>query len=148
MQALPLEDLKTPALRRLLQDWEDRRRGRDLPARKDFDPADIRYIVGNLSLVEVLRDPLDFRFRIHATNVAERMGFDLTGKMLTALPDQQYAALIRQHYTETVTLRRPVARYRNRVMTDQHTWHCEVLVLPLSSDGKTVDMLMSAFVWL
>jgi hypothetical protein len=135
-------------LHRLLQDWEDRRRGRELPSRKDFDPGDIRYIVGNLSLVDVTRDPLDFRFRIHATNVADRMGFDMTGKMLATLPDRQYAALIRTHYTEVVTLRRPVARLRNRVMTDQHTWNCEVLVLPLSSDGQTVDMLMSAFVWL
>jgi hypothetical protein len=53
---------------------------------------------------------------------------------------------VTDHYNEVLAARGPVAKYRNRQMTDQHIWHCEVLVLPLSADGKTIDMLMSGFV--
>jgi hypothetical protein len=140
-------ELKTPMLQQLHRDWDARRRGRDLPARSDFDPLDLKYVVGNLSLIDVAHDPLRYRFRIHGSNVAQGMGFDLTGKSLDALPDRQYRQLVEEHFTEVVAGRRPVAKYRNRLMTDQRIWHCEVLVLPLSADGKTIDMLMSGFVW-
>ncbi len=140
-------DLKSSALRRLLGDWEARRRGRELPARADFDPVDLKYVLGNLSLVDVTHNPRRYRFRIHATAVAEHMGFDLTGKALEAMPDTQYLALVRKHYDSVVASRRPVMQYRDRLLTDQRVWHCEVLVLPLSTDGQTVDMLMSGFIW-
>jgi hypothetical protein len=140
-------ELKTPMLRQLYQDWDVRRRGREMPARADFDPLDLKYCIGKLSLVDVARDPLRFHFRIHASNVAQGMGFDLTGKSLDAMPDAEYRRLVTDHYVEVLETRLPVAKYRNRLMTDRHIWHCEVLVLPLSADGKTIDMLMSGFVW-
>jgi hypothetical protein len=142
-----LLELKTPMLQQLHRDWELRRRGRAMPSRADFDVLDLKYCIGNLSLIEVAGDPPRFRFLIHATNVAQGMGFDLTGKSLDLLPDAHYRRLVEEHFAEALATRRPVARYRNRQMTDQHIWNCEVLVLPLSTDGKTIDMLFSGFVW-
>lgn len=139
-------ELKTPVLRQLYRDWEERRRGRELPARADFDPLDLKYCIGNLSLIDVAYNPLRFRFRLHASTVSQSMGFDLTGKSLDAMPDAEYRRIVAEHYGEVLATRRPVAKYRDREMTDQHIWNCEVLVLPLSSDGKTIDMLMSGFV--
>src|SRR5215472_4666223 len=37
---------------------------RRMPSRKDFDPLDIPQILPYVMLVDVLRDPLDFRFRL------------------------------------------------------------------------------------
>jgi len=140
-------ELKTPMLRQLYEDWDERRRGREMPARADFDPLDLKYCIGNLSLIDVAGDPPRFRFRIHASTVAGVMGFDLTGKNLDAMPDMEYRRMVADHYNEVLAVRGPVAKCRNRQMTDQHIWNCEVLVLPLSADGKTIDMLMSGFVW-
>lgn len=134
-------------LERLHRDWDSRRRGRRMPARVDFDPIDIKYILGSLSLVDVLRDPLRFRFRVHATNVAVRVGFDLTGKDIDAIADPHYRRLVRDHYLAVVERRRPVVEFRDRVMTDKTCLHCEVLALPLGDDGETADRIMSAFVW-
>jgi hypothetical protein len=143
----PVLDLKSPVLQRLLGDWEARRRGRLMPARADFDPVDLKYVLGNLSLIDVLYDPRRYRFRLHATIVAERMGFDLTGKELEAMPDRQYSAVVRRHYDSVVAARSPIAQPRDRLMTDARVYHCEVLALPLGDDGETVDRIMSAFVW-
>lgn len=139
-------ELKTPVLRQLYQDWDARRRGREMPARADFDPLDLKYCMGKLSLIDVAHDPPRYRFRLHASSVAQSIGFDLTGKSLDAMPDAEYRRMVTDHYNEVLAARGPVAKYRNRQMTDQHIWHCEVLVLPLSADGKTIDMLMSGFV--
>ena len=139
-------ELKTPVLRQLYQDWDERRRGREMPARADFDPLDLKYCIGNLSLIDVAHEPLRYRFRLHASTVAQSIGFDLTGKDLDAMPDAEYRRIVADHYAEVLAARKPVAKYRHRQMTDQHIWSCEVLVLPLASDGKTIDMLMSGFV--
>src|SRR4051794_23492799 len=42
-------EIESATLRRLYADWDARRRGRKLPARADFDPLELKYILGNLS---------------------------------------------------------------------------------------------------
>ncbi len=139
--------IKSPVLQRLYQEWNSRRRGRRMPARADFDPVDLKYVLGYLSLIDVQRDPLRFRFRIHASNVAGRVGFDLTGKDVEAIADVHYRKLVRTHYTSVVEQRWPVVEFRDRVMTDNVCLHCEVLALPLGDDGETVDRIMTGMVW-
>lgn len=139
--------IKSPLLQRLHQDWESRRQGRRMPARADFDPVDLKYVLGYLSLIDVQRDPLRFRFRIHASSVAGRVGFDLTGKDVDAIADVYYRKLVRAHYISVVEQRRPVVEFRDRVMTDNVCLHCEILALPLGDDGETVDRVMTGMVW-
>jgi hypothetical protein len=62
------------------------------------------------------------------------------------MPDDR-RAIARAHYEQVLEDRRPVARVYVDKRIDERLWNCEVLVLPLGSDGKTIDMLMSAFVW-
>lgn len=140
-------DIKSPELRRLNEDWEQRRRGREFPARADFDPVDLKYILGDLSLIEVLHDPLRFRFRLHASNLVDRGGIDLTGRLLDDLPDERRRNNALRHYHTVIESRRPSVVFLENEYTDQRSWHCEVLVLPLAADGVTIDMLMLAFAW-
>jgi hypothetical protein len=139
--------LKSAALRRLHADWQRRCGARRFPGRADFDPLDLRYIVGNLSLVDVLRHPLRFFCRLHATNVALRIGFDMTGKLLDRHPDARYRAVVLDHYLRVIDEGRPIAVRRERQFTDRVTLNCEALVLPLARDSENVDMLMTGFVW-
>ena len=140
-------EIRAETLRRLYRDWDRRRAGRAMPARADFDAVDLKYILGHLSLIEVLREPLRFHYRVHATQAAERLGFDMTGKPLDSLPNAEYRALIRIHHESVVRLRRPVPVLRDHLFSDSRCWKCEALSLPLSADGREVDMLMSAVVW-
>ena len=51
-----------------------------MQSRADIDPVDIRYAIGNVILIDVIDgEPLQFRIRLHGTNLAERVRFDLTG---------------------------------------------------------------------
>lgn len=139
--------MRHPALRRLFEDWQSRRRGRVFPARGDFDPLAMKYILGNLSLVEVRRHPLRFFFRVHASNVAARSGFDLTGKHLEDYPDARHRDLIRDHFIRTIADRAPILVQREAYFTDNLVLHCEALSLPLAKDGELIDMLLTGFVW-
>ncbi|HYL33751.1 MAG TPA: PAS domain-containing protein [Stellaceae bacterium] len=140
--------LTNPALRRLHEEWEARRRAPAFPARADFDPAEMRYIIGNLSLVEVRRHPLRFYYRVHATNISARTGFDMTHKFLDQYTDEKHRALILDHYLRSLDERRPIAARRAHMFTDRMAMlDCEALVVPLANDGTNIDMLMTGFVW-
>ncbi|HTP81955.1 MAG TPA: PAS domain-containing protein [Alphaproteobacteria bacterium] len=140
-------DIAAPQLRRLYEDWDQRRRGREFPARADFDPLDLKYVLGDLSLVDVLRDPVRFRFRLHASNVVDRGGIDMTGRLVDDMPDERRRGNTLRHYTKVVAQRAPSVISLRNEYTDLRSWHCEVLVLPLAADGVTIDMLMAAFAW-
>src|SRR5271154_1583883 len=146
-----LVSIEAPRLRRLLHDWDDRRRGRQFPSRADFTPFDLKYILGNLSLLDVDYDPLRFRYRIHATNLSRRMKKEMTNKNIDDIPVSDHAMRVRKHFTEVIQRRVPVIYKRGGSDSDfpddllPHDY--EVLVLPLSNDGITINMLMSALVW-
>jgi hypothetical protein len=137
-------ELHSAHSRRLYDDWEARRRGRLFPARADFDPLELRYIIGNLSLLDVLRGPLRFRYRVHATNMAQWLGFDLTGKEIDASPDPERGARIKGHFSAVVEHGQPIVQRNEWHGENRRTLRHEALVLPLSRDGTTIDMLLSA----
>lgn len=139
--------LTNAALQRLHDEWRSRRRGRRFPARADFDPAEMNYILGNLSLVEVRRHPLRFFFRVHASNVAARVGFDMTRKFLDESPDARFRSVILDHYLRTLDERCPVAARYEQEVTDRTVLNCEALALPLAHDGENIDMVMTGVSW-
>jgi len=141
-------DIRSPSLQRLYQDWKERQRGRAFPARADFDVLDLGYIIGNLSLLDVRYDPLRFRFRLHASGVTERVGYEMTGKFVDELPTREMREMVRRHYEAVVERRAPIVEVRARQIVDDRMLPCEVLALPLAADGSTIDMLMSGVVWL
>jgi hypothetical protein len=141
-------EIRAPRLKRLLEDWESRRNGREFPGRADFTPADLKYILGNLSLIDVAYDPLRFSYRLHASILSQQIGKEMTKKSVDEMPSAGHAQLAREHFTEVVQKRVPIAHRRDHVFIDVDAPHdCEALVLPLSSDGTVIDMLMSALVW-
>ncbi len=140
-------EIRSPELRRLYGDWDARRLGREFPARPDFDPLDLKYILGDLSLVDVAYDPLRFRFRLHASNVVDKGGIDMTARLVDEMPDERRRNNTLRHYQKVIATRQPSIEFFQNEFTDHQSWNCEILVLPLAGDGTTIDMLMSAFAW-
>jgi hypothetical protein len=136
-------DLRSPSLQRLYQDWQLWRGAREFPTRADFDPLDLKYALGNISITEVQYYPVRFHYRIHGSASSGRLGFDLTGKSLDALPHPTYQAFIHEHFLETIVNRIPVVKRRERVLANNEHWFVEAIVLPLSGGGETIDMLMT-----
>jgi hypothetical protein len=130
-------------LRRLYEFWKERRGTRMAPSRAELDPMAMRYILGNLLLVDVLRDPLRFRYRLCGTNIVARAGFDLTGRFVDEHPEPQFRDFALARYRNVVETAAPLHGLRDEVL-DQRTRRYEVLMLPLSSDGASVDMVLVA----
>ncbi len=139
--------LESLMLRRFYADWETRRRGREFPVRRDFDPCDLAYALGYVSLMDVLRDPLRFRLRLQGTGIAERTGADMTGKFVDQMKDRRHRDMATEHFSETVETRRPVVKIRRPYVTDVRVWNCEILVVPLANASADIDMLMSCIAW-
>ena len=49
------ERIQHPDLRTLYDYWNERRRERRWPARADINPVDLKFALGNLSLIDVHR---------------------------------------------------------------------------------------------
>jgi hypothetical protein len=140
-----MDDIHSPDLRRLLADWERRRNGREFPARRDFEPWDIKYILGYLNIVDALYDPLRFRYRIFGSDLAFRLGIEMTGRFVHDYPVLEHREMVTRRYVDVVAERRPIAALHDRRGQHHRLYSYESLVLPLSSDGTTIDTLMAGF---
>ena len=135
-----------PKLHGLLHSWRGLHRDGRLPGRHDFDPAAHAILLPNLTLVEVHRDPLRFRYRLLGSRVDTVLGQNLTGLWL----DRHYGdgCAVLQQYVEVVETRQPF--WRRGVPHLSPMGHCatiEVLRLPLASDGARVDRVLSASIY-
>jgi hypothetical protein len=137
------DDITSERLRRLYDYWDGKRDGKAFPPRAALDPADFAYALANVALVDVLRDPLRFRFRLVGTAIVARDGTDLTGKSIDDHPLPEYRALLRQTYGDVVASGAP-AVFRRQMLMDDKPRQYEVLYLPLAADGVTIDMLLVA----
>jgi hypothetical protein len=137
--------IASPELQRLYDDWDARRGNRELPSRDDFDPLELTYILGRLNLVDALYDPVRFRYRVFGGDIAKRFGFEMTGRIVDDYFAPEYRAMVQRRYTDAVAARRPIAARFSRRSIDQRQYYYESLVLPLSRDGSTIDMLMAGF---
>lgn len=138
--------IRHPHLIRLYRYWNERRGRRALPARRDIDPLDFSYVLGNVILVDVLRKPLRFRVRLHGDALAVRAGYDFTGKFLDQPPISDYRAYAIERCKGIVETGRPSAVEHNRVL-DGRPHHYEALWLPLSDNGEDVTMLLCALIY-
>lgn len=51
-----------------------------------IDPLDMRPALGNVMLLEADKTADDYRYRLYGSRIAERAGFDLTGKLTRDVP--------------------------------------------------------------
>jgi len=129
---------------RLVALWEDRRGDRAMPRRADFSVPDLKPWLGDLALLDVIDDGADFRYRVHGVNLAQRAGFDLSVKLLSSLPDPP-RGIFAHEYRRALAHRTP-RHFVNPSILDRSKDHYEKLILPLSSDGETIDMLLAG-IW-
>ncbi|MBV8653428.1 MAG: PAS domain-containing protein [Alphaproteobacteria bacterium] len=140
-----LAAVSEPRLQRFLAYLEEKRAGRAFAARGDIDPLDFAYILGDVVLLDVLREPLRFRYRVVGTALAGWRGYDLQGKLVDDHPDPEYRDFVLARYRETVELRRPTGGVYDLFLDGkQRSYQC--VRVPLSTDGTTVDMIIAAFV--
>ncbi|GIX18230.1 MAG: hypothetical protein KatS3mg119_2416 [Rhodothalassiaceae bacterium] len=127
---------------RLLHAWWFRARGaREMPARSDFEPRVMGRHLAGITLHDVLPEEPRFRVRLVGSDFVEVLGYDPTGMWVADLPG---GAPLVERYRWMVANRRPYMaldlplRWANRDYDSYST-----LVMPLSSDGREIDMLIA-----
>jgi hypothetical protein len=137
----PPTAFRRPELSQLYLYWNKKCGEQTVPAWGDFDLIELKFVLGNLFLLDVLREPLRFRYRVYASKMAARRGYDLTGKFLDDIPDTEWRNFLIKQYTEIVENGAPFHGVRDRYQ-DHRRFQDEVLALPLSSDGTSIDKLL------
>lgn len=137
-------ELNQPVLQQLQAYWDNKRTGRPHPGREDIDPLELRFIIGNLILMDVEPTPLRFRYRLFGSGIAQRQGFDMTGKYLEQHPWPELAAQARQTYIEVIDSGKPALIRRHGLVNDQYVDH-QSLILPLGH--SRIEMLMVGVVF-
>jgi hypothetical protein len=137
-----------PEIRRFVEYWRAKRGKACCPARTDIDPLDFSYVLGDVVLIDAQRSPAgsqwpwQFRYRLVGANVVSRDGYDLTNKTLEDLPDPEYRERVRATWLEVCATGLPVY-YARQLFLDNRMRRYEVVVMPLASNGKDLDMLIS-----
>jgi hypothetical protein len=122
--------------------WTRIRGARRMPSRADLNPVDIPRLLPYVMLIDVLSDPLDFRFRLLGTEHDAIVGGNYRGRLFSTLPHLAEGNPIWARYAKVVAERRPVCGYVSYVGADRYVRHeLEECLMPLSADGETVDMI-------
>jgi len=135
--------IDNPNLLGLYHYWQAKRGSRRWPTRGDIDPLEMPSLLGSIILIDVQHSPLRFRYRLTGTKLVQTAGYNLYGKGPEHIPNAEYRALVTDVLTRVATTGRPVAWSGER-SREERTWHYDALMLPLSSDGAVIDMLLGA----
>jgi len=141
------QEIVHPGLRALYDYWDERRSGRNMPGRQDLDPLDVPALLPNLMLIDVAVAPFRMAYRVVGTALVERMGRDTTGMSVEEAYVGSDWEKILKDYLYVIEKRQPCLR-QNR-STDAKGRHLisQRLLLPLSSAGKVVDMILAGTFW-
>lgn len=147
IETLPSERLESEKLRRLLQYWLDLRGASRMPDRAAFSsPEQLGFILGQITLVDVQREPLNFYFRLVGTKIEEAGRRGDQGKTLDAVEPASYRETLELIYRETTEAAEPGLKRIRLLREADEVWY-EQVVLPFTRDGDRVDMLLSGTDW-
>lgn len=117
-----------------------------LPSRQDLDPLEMpRSLLPWVNLIEVHRNGGDLRYRhrLVGTGIVDMRNRDGTGFWFDQLYEPDRTAQIRRVLDRVVVDRQPEILHDDLGNTGRSYRTLHSLVLPLATDGVTVDMLMA-----
>ena len=136
-----LSDIRSPVVRQGLDYWTKARGERAMPARADLDPMEMIPLLPHVILLDVLRDPLDFRYRLIGTLVEEHMSAPYTGRRFSEFEGQRAPSRIWTCNERVVTERQPIRSDIPYIGPKADFTTMEDIMMPLSADGESVDVI-------
>jgi hypothetical protein len=132
-----------PRLVELYHYWYERRGQRIAPSRADISPTDIPKLLPYLLLADILPGR-QYRYRLVGTEVERVFGIKMTGRTVDELMRGEYLCFINGLYAALVEARAPVYSENTYANNAFRTYR---LMLPLSSDGESIDKVLSGQVF-
>ena len=119
-----------------------------LPGRDHFDPLGVPSILPHLVLVDVERDPYRFRCRLMGTAVVTALRNDFTGRYMDeALDDFENSNAFHHRVAVAETWMPSYYKGPSTLSFALDFSDLERVHLPMASDGRTVDIILSAFIY-
>lgn len=135
--------LDSPRLVALHDLWLSKCRDGCLPARRDFDPVEMKDVLGAIFLTEYVPEQDDFRYTLIGTEIVKWVGADNTGRFVGELFGEHGRSL----YSLVRTGKNPVRLYGSMHWRDKRHVRFELLALPLADDGESVDRIIGATIY-
>ncbi len=129
--------VRSERIHRLNDYWQAKAKGK-VPSRSDVDPVDVRELLPNLMMIDMVGEPVRFRYRLVGTRVVQYTGFDFTGRCLDEMVFQG-RDFMEQCYRRLVAEKRPIFGHYAWLVRSRHFGQCEFGLFPLSDDGATVN---------
>ena len=115
-----------------------------MPRRSDIDPAEIPRLLPFVMLVDVLTEPLDFRFRLVGTEIDAITSIGLRGQRFSENPRLASGSNIWNDYQAVTVTRQPLTGQVDYVGSDRFVRAVRHCLMPLSENGETVTMIFVA----
>ncbi len=128
--------------------WVAKRAGRAMPSRADICPFELRGHLPNLILLDVVGAPPRFRKRLVGSAIVAKEGFDSTGRWLDETVREDIRDTVLAQHREAVEGRGMSCYTVSFLGKDGKIYRYQRLLLPLSADGETVNMLFGAVLFL
>jgi hypothetical protein len=137
-----------PVLAAVKQYWEEKRGRRRMPSRGDVDPKEIKTLLPQVLLADVMSGGNDFRYRLVGSRLRPYFPAEATGRIMS----EALAPFGEVTVTATLAVYRTVAieRVPLRVIGPGETFSqpskfFESILLPLGDDEEQSNMIFSAF---
>jgi hypothetical protein len=138
-----LDQSRHPQLKALYRYWLLKRGERSAPSRADILPEEIRPILPNILLLDIVGDVPRLKYRLVGTEFVQIYGAEVTGKFVDEIDFDGMRELIIADYFKVVKECRPSWTRWDFAKDDGRWLTYERLTLPLSQDGKSVNMLLA-----
>lgn len=125
--------------------WDELRGHRDVPARGQIEPAQIRNILADLFILE--RTPRgDIRFRLAGTRICALFARELRGSTFDSLWLAEQTGRLAQIAADVMKQKAPVVLSAEALAGVADRLPTELVLLPLRSPDGTVDRIIGALV--
>lgn len=114
-----------------------------MPGRADIDPIDIPNLLPYVSLIDVEQEPYRMRYRLIGTHITEAIGRDSTGRYFDELYEGRTLEEMVRRFSTVVRANLPARFIVKATFADKEYRHYETIHLPLSDDGKSVNMILA-----
>ena len=138
-----------PLLAELHAYWCERRGDRFAPARSDIDPVDIPTLLPHIALTEIVAGEggRRLRYRLAGTQIERRFGCALTNRYLDDVKRGNYLHHIEALYARILAEKAPIYSEGSFKAGDSNVLRARHLMLPLSDDAETVNMVLAGIVY-
>jgi len=129
-----------PQLKALYEYWDTVRGGRAMPARADIDPGKIPSLLPYIIMYTVAAD---YTIRLVGEEIVHFTGRNATGHPVASTMSPRSAEMMIKILDAVATERVPKFRAGKAHWQSDKTYHdFEACFLPLSADGRTVDIIL------